>query len=151
MAFEPDIIVTGPESWEIALVVEVKTNLGDLENSERQLKRFMAGMRCPVGLLVTPQRLWLYRDRYLASSEDSITRVGEFDVHNVFNFEQSGAGHKDALAFERVVQSWLEGLGTESGLGELPAELRRAAQWYIVPALSQGAIRAGHPRSSVSA
>jgi hypothetical protein len=151
MAFEPDIIVTDPEGSEIALVVEVKTTLHDLENSERHLKKFMVGMRSPVGLLVTPERLRLYRDRYISSSEDSITRVAEFDVRNVFNFEQGGVGRKDALAFERLVQSWLEGLSTESGLRELPAELRGAAQLYLVPAISQGAIRAGHPRSSLSA
>ncbi len=151
MAFEPDIIVTGPESADIALVVEVKANVRDLENSERQLKRFMVAMQCPVGLLVTPQRLWLYRDRYLSSSEDSIERVGEFLIEDILDFEQSGGGGKDELAFERLVQSWLEGLGTESGLHELPVELRRAVELYIAPAISQGTVRAGHPRSSLSA
>ena len=34
MAFEPDIIVTGTESSEIALVAEVKTNLRDIETSK---------------------------------------------------------------------------------------------------------------------
>ena len=151
MAFEPDIIVTGPESPEIALVVEVKTNIRDLESTERQLKTYMAAMRCPVGLLVTPQHLWLYRDRYLASSEDSISRVGEFDVTSVLNFKQSDAERSDAVAFEGLVQSWLEDLATESGLRKLPSEFRRAAQLYIVPAISQGIVRAGHPRSSLSA
>ena len=142
MAFEPDIIVTGPENSEIALVVEVKTNVRGLEVSEQQLKKFMVAMRSPVGLLVTPDRLLLYRDEYLSSSEDSITKVGEFDIRNVLNFPQSG----DELALERLVQSWLEGLSTESGLRELPPEFRGAAQRFLVPAISQGAIRAGHPR-----
>jgi hypothetical protein len=149
MAFEPDIIVTGAESSEIALVAEVKTNLRDIENSKLQLKKFMVAMRCPVGLLVTPERLWLFRDRYLSSSEDSITQVAEFDVKSVLNFERARTGRADGLAFEQLVQSWLEGLSTESGLRELPSELRPAAQLYIVPAISQGAIRAGHPRSSL--
>jgi hypothetical protein len=151
MAFEPDIIVVGPESSEIALVVDVKTDLRDRETAEHQLKKFMSAMGCPVGLLVTPQRLWLYRDRYLAASEDSITQVGEFDLKRVLRFEPSGASHKDAFAFEELVQSWLEGLASESGLRELPSELRRAAELHIVPAISQGTIRAGHPRSSLSA
>jgi hypothetical protein len=151
MAFEPDIIVTGAESSEIALVAEVKTNLRDIESSKHQLKKFMTAMRCPVGLLVTPERLWLFRDRYLSSFEDSITQVGEFDVRSVLNFEQVRTGRADALAFEQLVQSWLERLSTESGLRELPSELRPAAQSYIVPAVSQGTIRAGHPRSSLSA
>jgi len=151
MAFEPDIIVTGAESSEIALVAEVKTNIRDIESTKLQLKKFMAAMRCPVGLLVTPDRLWLFRDRYLSSSEDSIAQVAEFDVKSVLNFERARTGRADALAFEQLVQSWLEGLDTESGLRELPSELRRAAQLYIVPAISQGTIRAGHPRSSLSA
>jgi hypothetical protein len=142
MAFEPDIIVTGPEGSEIALVVEVKMNLRDLKTAEQQLKTFMAAMRTPIGLLVTPDRLLLYRDQYLPSSEESIAKVGEFDVRNLLKSAQAG----DELAFERLVQSWLEGLSTESGLRELSPELRGAVQRYIVPAISHGEIRAGHPR-----
>lgn len=147
MAFEPDIIVTGPESSDIAVVIEAKTSVCKLETSERQLKSFMSAMRCPVGVIVTPQRLWLYRDRYLGMSEESIERVAEFDIENVLNFELSGASRRDGIAFERFVQQWLEGLGTEAGLRELPTELRRAVESYVVPAISQGTIRAGHPRA----
>ncbi|HXJ93919.1 MAG TPA: hypothetical protein VMT20_13800 [Terriglobia bacterium] len=150
MLFQPDIIVTGPEGSDIALVVEVKTHVHDLESSERQLKRYMVGMGCPAGLLVTPGRLWLYRNRYSGASEDSIERVGEFDLRNVAGLE-TAATRRSEVEFEQFVQSWLEGLGTEAGLRELPAELRRAAEWYMVPAISQGTIRAGHPRSVLSA
>ena len=150
MSFQPDIIVTGAEISEISLVAEVKTNLGDIEASKLQLKTFMAGMRCPVGLLVTPERLWLFRDRYLSSSEDSIAEVGEFDVKSVLRFKPR-PGSADSLAFEQLVQSWLEGLAIESSLCELPPALRRAAQLDILPALSQGTVRAGHPRASLSA
>jgi hypothetical protein len=151
MAFQPDIIVTGAESSEIALVAEAKTSIRDIESSKLQLKKFMAAMRCPLGLLVTPERLWLFRDQYLSSSEDSIKQVAEFDVKKVLNFELTRTGGGEALAFEQLVQSWLEGLATESGLRELPSELRSAAQLYIVPAVSQGTIRAARPRLSLSA
>ena len=150
MGFEPDIVVTGPEGTEIALVVEAKTKLYDFDATERQLKEYMVGMRCPVGLLVTPERLWVYRDQYISASDDSITKVGEFDLTNVLKFDEAGVRRKD-LAFEVLVQSWLEGLSTESGLRQLAPELRAAAQTYIVPAISQGGIRAGHPRYSLSA
>ena len=150
MAFRPDIIVTDPDTSEITLVVEAKTSLQDIESSERQLKRYMSGTLCPVGLIVTPQQLRLYRNRYLPSSEDSIELVGAFDVHDVLNFERSGAGRNDASKFEGLVQGWLEGLSSEAGLRELPAELRRAAQWYISPAVSQGIVRAAHPRPGPS-
>jgi hypothetical protein len=148
--FEPDIIVTN-EGSEIALVAEVKTSLPDLRRSELQLKQFMAAMRCPVGLLITPENLRLYRDRYLPSPEDSIEVVGTFDVKNVLHFEGTGTKGADGVAFERLVQSWLEGLVTGSGLRELSTELRGAVQAHIVPAILQGSIRAGHPRSVLTA
>ena len=122
----------------------------DLQSAEVQLKNSMSAMGCPVGLLVTPQRLWLYRDRYLETPEDSIVREPEFDISNVLMFQPSGAGRRNELEFERVVQEWLESLGTEAGLRDLPAELKRAAKLYIVPALSQGVVRAAHPRSSLN-
>jgi hypothetical protein len=151
MSFESDIVVTNRESSDLALVIEAKTSVPDLEKAELPLKRFMVGMRCPVGLLVTPQGLWLYRDRYLSSSESSVERVAEFDVRNVLKFGRSGSSPEDGAAFERFVQAWLERLGTEAGLSELPGELRSAVEWYIAPAISEGALRAGHPRSPLPA
>ncbi len=150
MAFEPDIIVTGPEPAEIALVAEVKTGIRSLHDSERQLKNYMAAVSAPVGLLVTPEHLRIYRDQYIPSG-DSIVRVGEFNLTNILRFEKSGNAVADALGFERQVQSWLETLSTESGLEELTLEFRRAAQMYIVPALTQGSVRSGHPRLSITA
>jgi hypothetical protein len=150
MAFRPDIIVTEADGSSIVLVAEVKTRAQNLETSVRQLKRYMAGMGCPVGVLVVPGRLWLYRDRYSGLSEDSIELVGEFDLHNVAGLGPD-ASRRSEIEFERSVQSWLEGLNTETGLRELDLELRRAVEWYIVPAISQGAVRAGHPRPALSA
>jgi len=146
MSFEPDLIVTGPDPSDVALVVEVKLTSRGLENSERQLKASMASLRSPVGLLVTPDRLRLYRDRYLPSLEDSITEVGEFDVNDILRFRPTRNPEADSLDFERNVQSWLEGLATESGLSGLSPEFQRAAQMFIVPALAQGVVRSGHPR-----
>jgi hypothetical protein len=103
-----------------------------------------------VGLLVTPDRLRIYRDRYLPSLEDSITKVGEFDVKDILRFDATGNATADALAFELHVQSWLEELSTESGLRQLSPEIKRAAERYIVPSLAHGSVRSGHPRSAIS-
>ncbi len=65
MAFEPDIIVTGPEPSEIALIAEVKTSPLSIDESERQLKNYMAAIGSPVGILVTPEHLRIYHDQYL--------------------------------------------------------------------------------------
>jgi hypothetical protein len=151
MGFEPDIIVTGPEVWNTRLVVDATLNLGDLQSTERQLKTYMSGLGCPLSLLVTPERLLIYRNRYLgATPEDSITRVGEFDVRHVFDFVPRGDGHRAAAQFESFVQDWLERLNTESGLSELPANLRGAVESYISPALFEGAIGAAHPRPALN-
>jgi len=146
MTFEPDIVVTGPDPSEIALVVKVKTSSRSVDDSERPLKNYMAAVRSPVGLLVTPDRLRIYRDRYLPSLEDSVAKVGEFDVKEILQFGATGNASADVVAFERHVQSWLETLSTESGLRELSPEIKRAAERYIVPALAQGSVRSGHPR-----
>ncbi|MEO8662889.1 MAG: hypothetical protein ABI693_30795 [Bryobacteraceae bacterium] len=150
MAFEPDIVVTGPEPSEIALVVEVKMSSRTVDDSAGRLKSYMAAVRSPVGLLVTPERLRIYRDRYLPSLEDSIAKVGEFDVKDILHFDTTGNATADALAFERHVQSWLEALSTEAGVRELSPEIKRAVERYIVPALAQGSVRSGHPRSAIS-
>ena len=146
MAFGPDIIVTDPESSDIVLVVEVKTSERNLRTSESQLRRYMVGMRCPVGILVTPKRFRLYRDRYLGTSDDSITQVAEFDTKHVLKSKISGDDREDEYKFVRFVQAWLEGLNSEAGLRELPDDLRRAAQLYVFPAVSQGVVRARRPR-----
>lgn len=130
----------------MALVVEAELTNQTLEDSERQLKANMASLGSPVGLLITPQRLRLYRDRYLPLLEDSITKVGDFDLNNILRFRSTQNDRADSLDFERSVQAWLEGLSTESGLKGLSPELRRAAQEYIIPALAQGVVRSGHPR-----
>lgn len=146
MPFEPDTIVTGPDASDVALVVEVKLSSQKLDDSERQLKANMASLRSPVGLLVTPQRIRLYQDRYLPSVEDSIAEVGDFDVNDILRFRPTQNPQADSLDFERNVQSWLEGLSSESELRGLPPEFKRAAQMYIVRALTQGIVRSGHPR-----
>ena len=142
MPFGPDIVVSDPESSDIVLVVEAKTSERNLPTSESQLKRYMVGMHCPVGILVTPKRFRLYRDRYLGTSEDSITQVADFDTKHVLKFEISEHDRGGEYQFVRLIQAWLEGLNSEAGLRQLPDDLRRAAQLYIFPAVSQGVVRA---------
>jgi hypothetical protein len=151
MPFEPDIIVTGPDGSDIVLVVEAKTHLFALEETERKLKEFMAAVNSPIGMLVSPERLLLYRDQYLSTPEESIRRVGDFDVRAILQFEPTGNQQRDPFAFERHVQTWLEGLSSEPGVRELPPDLRRAVKMYIEPAVAQGEVRSGHPRPAVTA
>jgi len=146
MPFGPDIIVTDPESSAVVLVAEAKTSERNVVASERELKSYMVGMRCPVGILVTPKRLRFYRDQYLGTSDDSIARVAEFDTKDALKFKISDDDRKSPYKFVQLIQAWLEGLDSEARLRELPADLRHAAQLYIFPAVSLGVVRARRPR-----
>jgi hypothetical protein len=151
MAFEPDILVTSADGPEVLLVAETKWHDEDVSNAESQLKAYMAGMGSPIGLLVTPTRLRIYRDRYVTPPEKSIELIGEFDVRQLFGSHSEQTGRNAAFSFENDVQDWLESLAWETARDELSPELRQAAEANIRPAISQGIIRAAHPRSVLSA
>ena len=139
MAFQPDIIVTGPEG--VTLVVAAKTSLPNLENSGEQLKRYMIGMQCPTGVLITPERIWLYRDLYTARSPESIPRIGEFDTRD-FWWQSPPT---ESTAFEIFVQQLLERLAQEP-MQELPRHIRETLSEHLVPAITNGELRAAHSR-----
>ena len=139
MAFEADIIVSTVDG--LALVVEAKVALPDLQQAEQQLKDYMVQMQCPVGMLVTPERLWLYRDSYLSRASQSVELVGEFDAREVWR----DAPPLEGVQFEAFVQRWLEQLGQQP-MQRMPKNLREALQEYVLPAVRGGEIRAAHPR-----
>jgi hypothetical protein len=140
LAFEPDIVITAPEG--IMLVVEAKVSLQNLLRSEQELKQYMVRMRCPIGLLITPERMWLYRDVHTADSAQSVQGVGEFDVAKLWHRKPPAQG----VDFEAFVQQWLEDLVAEYPNRELPKELNEALGEYILPAVATGDVRAAHVR-----
>lgn len=71
-------MVTEPDSLRILLVVETKIRPGDMSQMESQMKRYMVQMSCPLGLLVTPYEIALYKDRYIGRTEDSVQEIGRF-------------------------------------------------------------------------
>ncbi len=152
MPFEPDVIVTASEGLGVSLVAEVKLSLPDKSRAEEQLKRYMASMRCPVGLLVTPERLWLYNDSYSAPGLASVECVGEFPLSGlqVLQLDAATLPGRPEFALEQAFQRWLEGLSTESERRKLPPALREALEEYVVPALNEGQVRAAGPRSALS-
>ena len=143
MAFEPDILVTSPGEPRVTMAIEAKTSLPDLNRTEQELKRYMVGMQCPIGVLVTPQRLWLYRDFYTAQTPESVRRIGEYNAESLWR--HTPPQHADE--FERFVQQWLEDLATTTP-SDLPKDLREALREYILPAVLGGEVRAAHPRPS---
>jgi hypothetical protein len=145
MPAQADIIVSSADSTEVKLVVEAKLQLPNLRQTEHQLKNFMLQLRCPLGLLVSPQRLWVYLDRFTSYSEDSIERLGEFDIAGLIEFHLPATG--GGAAFENTVQSWLEGLSSDTRRGEVKdPKLREVINHYILPAVETGIVRAAGPR-----
>ena len=148
--FEPDLIVTSADSTEVVLVVEAKLRIGDMSSTERQLKAYMTGMQCPLGILITPQRLRVYHDSYTSFSEESIALVGDVTVSGVLACDpgerKPPSGPRAALEFERSVQAWLAGLTDNNKVQSLPPEVGAVVQQYLAPALAQGEVRAAGPR-----
>jgi hypothetical protein len=116
----------------------------------------MVQMGVPLGLVVAPKIMAVYRNKYTGISEKSIERIALFDIPEswpVFsrflhllpeNINEKGP--KIALAFEENVQSWLEHMPTSGFLQDLPPEAQAAFSNYILPALNEGIVGAAHPR-----
>jgi len=149
MAFEPDIIVHGPDGTTV--VVEVKATEHATSEAAEQLKHYMAGMSIPLGLLVTPRKLVLYRDKYVSSVNGSIEEVGVYQLADVLS-SATGAGEeladpkKRGSAFEEAVQHWLERLAAGVDVTAIPDGAREALEIYLLPALRTGEVRAAGPR-----
>ncbi|MBZ5610689.1 MAG: hypothetical protein LAP38_20695 [Acidobacteriia bacterium] len=141
MAFQPDILVTSPDEPGVTLVIEAKVHLPNLDRTEAELKRYMVRMQCPIGMLITPERMWLYRDTYATRLPDSIRRVGEYDIKSLWREPPPTQGTQ----FEAFVQRRLEDLA-KTPVEELPGDLRDALREYILPAIVAGDVRAAHPR-----
>jgi hypothetical protein len=158
MKFAPDIVVTAEGSSRLLLIVEAKLRSRDRSQEESQLKDYMLRMRCPIGLLVTPDEIVLYRDTYTAHSEDSVRRVGSytapkkwmrFKVVNQGTESPSAANIDLAQRFEEDVKFWLEQLRTGSAeANQFSDEAKDALEDYVIPALSEGVVRAGGPREA---
>jgi hypothetical protein len=145
MPAQADIIVSSPDSTEVKLVVEAKLRRFDMRTAEKQLKNFMLLMRCPLGLLISPERLWIYIDRFISDSEDSIEKLGEFDISGLMRFGSSAVA--DSIAFENAVQAWLEDLSANvSRNPPIDPKLREIVNHYILPAVESGIVRAAGPR-----
>lgn len=154
MSFEPDIIVTDADSPRWRMVVEAKLHLTDRKRAEAALKRFMLGMGAPLGLILSPSHLAIYRDSFRDFSNDSIELVGDFDVPPESSpFSVGGGpsseydrGAEAGFAFERNVQTWLEEIASTREIHGFIPEARKALAEHVLPALSGGMIRAAGPR-----
>lgn len=142
MEFLPDIIVASEGSPRVLLVVDAKLTRGDLDQAVRQLKRYMVGMSCPGGLLVSPDEITIFRNQYRGPDEGSVELVGAYPITAVFRPARS------EFDFERAVQEWLEHLAFTGAARGLSPELCNALEEHVIPLLQQGEVRAAHPREA---
>jgi hypothetical protein len=155
MPFSPDIIVTGEDTPRILLAAEAKLSRPIRKEDESQLKAYMLQMRCPIGLLVTPDTVEVFRDTYTAHSESSVEQVASFPSPKTLaifkSFHHGSSEPQPGLGFEQAVRSWLERLASSPsvGLSESPKEAREALTDYILPALTQGVVRSTGPREAL--
>lgn len=145
MAFDPDVIVTSPDGLDVSLVVEAKRLAEEVPLLERDLKRYMVGRRCPVGLVFTPDKLRVYVDRYTSLQPDSVEYAGEYPITGLLP-KPVRRREDDPFAFEQSIQEWLERLLDEHVRKLLPRALREVVEDIILPRLREGEIRAASPR-----
>jgi hypothetical protein len=147
MPAEIDIIVSSPDSTEARLIVEAKLVMQDRAAAEAQLKLSMLQLSCPVGLIITPERMWIYSDRYTSSTPGSIQTIGDFAIGHLLRFTPSDRSPREGGRFESAVQHWLENL-PQTASPELinDSSLWRALNTYIIPAIETGKVRAAAPR-----
>lgn len=139
MAFQPDILITTPDGQ--VMVIEAKVTLNDLRRTEEALKRYMMAMQYPFGLLITPEKGWVYRDTYSSMSPASI-RVEEFETTKLWRQDPPRQG----LEFEAFVQHWFEQLA-DFPAELLPPQLKEIVRGYVLPAIAAGEVKAAHPRN----
>jgi hypothetical protein len=150
--FRPDLVVTSSDGTEMKLVVAVGRDQEDRKYVAEPLKRYMLGTHCPVGLLVVPTRIWIYRNRYLPNDQDSVEELGPFSkVWPPDSLPQMFPGFAAAAAaaldqFVQQVRNWLESLDTQASLRAMNQDLRSAVSDYLLPVLHEGVLRAGVPR-----
>ena len=143
MPLRPDIVVTRPDSPEVLLVVEVKGNVAEQEGAETALKSYMVHVSCPVGMLVTPEQIRFYRNRYTDYAPQSVEMIGECPTRELLGALPRGAVTESDL--ERPVEEWLESLRF-GGDRSWPSAVREAIESSVLPVVSGGVVRAGGPR-----
>jgi len=147
MPAEIDIIVSSPDSIGAQLIVETKLHLPDLQAAEGRLRNAMLQLSCPVGLIVTPERIRIYEDKFLSKTPESIERVGEFDAGQLLQFKPTDNSQRTGRFFESYVQRWLEDLPRTARSGRVPdKDLLQALNKYVLPAVETGEVRAAAPR-----
>src|SRR5581483_598924 len=133
MVFTPDVIVTTDYSpATIALVAEAKSATANIEEAALQLKEYMLLMSCPVGIILTPQVLRIYKYRFRGRTQDPIELVGDFSPRELLETLEPLAGGESAV--ESTLVGWLDELAQAGQVAISDQRLRSAINEHILPA-----------------
>jgi len=126
------------------LVAEAKSATANIEEAALQLKEYMLLMSCPVGIILTPQVLRIYKYRFRGRTQDPIELVGDFSPRELLGKLEPLAGGESAV--ESTLVGWLDELAHAGQVAVSDQRLRSAINEHILPAVSGGRISIVHPR-----
>jgi hypothetical protein len=132
-----DLLVLAPDLPEAQLLVEVKVGEFDRREVEEQLRVNMVSWSCPVALLVTPTRTWLFRDSYAESGDEAIEISGEYPTTDLLGLVEVSGDEHELL---EAVRAWLESLASTGAVGASQAPARQDIVRYLLPAVVEGRV-----------
>ena len=154
MSYQPDVLVVSPDDYTVHLVVEAKLVSGRDEAAEMALKSYMMRIRAPTGILVTRDKISIFRESFTDYTPESIREVeGSIPTNKCPELQPFAMGlNKDPVAFEDAVQQWLDGLQYRILNGFTHGEdANRLLVEHVLPALLKGEVRATGPRPTIRA
>jgi hypothetical protein len=147
MPFVPDIVVTGPDSPRILVAVEAKTDETQFEDAAKQIRYYLSRMSRPLGLIVFPARVWVFRNTYSGLDESAVQQLGPFELPKDLWEPTSYSPGSSEARFEEAVQDWLERLATAHDTGKNSSEFQSILEQWVLPSLTSGVVRAAGPRT----
>jgi hypothetical protein len=145
--FVPDILVTSSETPGVLVAVEARTNEAEFRRIADEIRQYLFRMSSPVGLIVFPDRLWVFHNKYSGTDDSTIEQLGPYELsRNVWKNAGVAPNTRPEL-FEASVQVWLEHLAATHDLKDIAPDLGAVLERHVFPALSLGVVRAAGPRS----
>ena len=146
----PDLVVLAKDTPKFMLVVEMKGERA-IDRGLEQLRAYMLATRCEVGLLISPDQVYVLQDTFTDYSAASIKVVGTVATPEMLASFVRTDEPKQVGSLTLVVEEWLRRLvaANPSALPAAPAA-RRLVEDVISPAVFEGRILV-EPRVSPSA
>lgn len=146
MSTAPDFVVMDRRFPDARLVVEVKRQVGDPGWTTAQVAHFMRRLNASLGLVVSPERMWVLRDLYLSDDPGDVRVLGE---ENLDPSDWPGRDPNQTSAeFEDTVRRWLQDLATtgSSVWGPSPNRHPILLDW-VLPMLRHARVQSSRPIS----